>query len=177
MSDQASLLNAAIFEKLAEPSPAAGDAVSNWTRLQMYLPFTRMPRRGFFHQIMSPNTLYTAEQIAAMGERLEDCEKHTFTDPDGVTRTMYSPWYGGGQLLYEVIEGRLQEADFQRRLAARTVPRYTWKIHHRLARSAVRNKDGTPSDYGRRQVRTRVFVDQLVLDIADLAVALSSRSS
>lgn len=168
--------NDAILALLEQPSPLAAKAAGMayaFTRSLMYHKFTGQPKQGFARRIMCPHPLLTAAAVARLGLRLDECEAGEYAQNDGTSETYYTPWFGGGQLVYEEIEDRMDRADYALRLAARTVPRYEWRSRYRQYRRAARNRDGTPSDYLTRKLRTEEFAAALLAELAGLAVTIA----
>lgn len=122
--------NDAIYKALTTNlNPLIVDAVNNWVRSQMRLPFTGMPRRGILRQIMSAIDVRTKEEWLARGVREEDLVAVVIDDP-----VLYSPWYETGLLCYEVMERRLERQDYERRLVERRVSRSEWHWRNGVGR-------------------------------------------
>lgn len=114
----------------------------------MYHRFTGMPKRGFAHRIMPPCNLHTLDYWEKLGIGRE-LLREPFVDPDhGVP--LYS-FVFDGPLFYEIAETRLAREDFERRLAARTVPKYEWRSHEKARRGIIRAHRRTPGPTSEQQ--------------------------
>lgn len=114
----------------------------------MYHRFTRMPRRGFFAQIMPPMDLHTLDYWAKLGVGPELLNE-PWTDPEhGVT--LYS-FVFDGPLFYEIAERRLDREDYERRLAARTVGRSEWYSREKSRRGIIRAHNRSPGPTGEQR--------------------------
>lgn len=124
------------FQKLSADTPEARratDAINNYTRSLMYHRFTGMPKRGFMHQITPAQQLRPLAYWDRLG--VPRSELQGPSEFDG--QELYS-WVLDGPLFYEIAERRLAREDFERRLAARQVPRWEWRSHEKLRRSLRR---------------------------------------
>ncbi len=168
-TEETKQINAEFYAKL-ESSPQAAravDAIYEFTRSLMYHKFTGMPVRGFMRRIMPAQKLYRECELAAIGLTVNDCNKGYPLQPG--EEPLYSPWWPTDTPLYEVIEDRLDREDCERRLAARTVPKYEWQTRYRSARRRTKESHA-------RKLRIENLVDGLLTDFAAAALHLARKN-
>lgn len=153
-----------IMESTIAGAASISAVFGDYIRYLMCHKFTGMPKRSFTRQIMRSYELLPVEEWLKLGVDPKDFDTAE-GDPDPAR--VVSVWWASDAPFYEIAERRLAREDFERRLAARQVPRYEWELHSRLVRQRKKNPEppGRTSD-DLEQVGYRIMGELLEVILA-----------
>lgn len=125
----------------SEAGTRAAAAVNDFVRSQMYHQYTKMPKRGVLRRILPPASLKSLDEWERLGVPASELREAAAAPgpPDEAGESNLFGWeYETGELFYEMREGQLAREDYERRLKARTVPRWEWRTREHFRRSQAR---------------------------------------
>lgn len=127
-------------------SNTAASAVFDCTRFLLYHRFTGRLKRGFTCRILPPRALRTQDEWAARGISASLLGDLTVLDGKELYAFVYD-----GELFYEIAETRLAREDYSRRLSARTVAKWEWRLRQASLRKLRRSFARVPGPTSEQQ--------------------------